>query len=125
MPVPCKFCELGTNGDHDKKEYPVCKRVFLAPEEVADLLDYNEDKSVHTIRAYPNGMLIGIDSPLGDIVELCANGIHIELADPKGHARSMKHGISIAVNRDPQDNLFLGTNEEALQAFEKEYCCGE
>jgi hypothetical protein len=127
MPAKCPFCETGTHGDQDKEKYPECVRVFLTPQEVYKLIQYNkDDDTVHVFIAVPTGIIIGADwgaIEFKNLIEKVA--IMIEVADEKGLARKMKHGIAVSINRDPQDTHFIATNEEALQAFEKEFCNGK
>lgn len=120
MPAKCPFCETNTHSDHDKKEYPVCSRLFLTPEETYKLVQYNkDDDTVHVFIANGMGMIVGADWGCHEFKELIENALMIEIADPKGMARSMKHGISVSINKDAQDNRFIETNEEALKSFEE------
>lgn len=117
MPVECHFCRDGThNGDPEP-----CERLFISPEEALGLLDYSAN-DVHVFIANGMGMIVGCDWSTENIKELLHNSKHhIEIADPDGMARSMKHGISVDINGNAQDNRFLCTDEDKLKEFEKKW----
>jgi len=117
MPVECHFCRDKTHGGEEE----VCQRFFISPEEALGLLDYSAN-DVHVFIANGMGMIVGCDWSTSEIKKLLENPKHhIEIADPAGVARSMKHGISVDINGNPQDNRFLCTDEDKLKEFENSY----
>lgn len=123
MPAKCHWCETNTHSDHDKEDYPVCSRLFLTPEEVYKLVEYNkDDDTVHVFIANGMGIIIGADWGFHEFKNLIEKeAITIEVANREGVARSMKHGIAVTINNNQQDNHFIATNEDALRAFEELY----
>lgn len=109
MPVPCRFCETKT---HDVNDGP-CMRVFISPSEALSLIA----NTYHVFMS--NGlMIVGMDWDKESITELLESH-DIEICDPNGMSRKMKHGIVALDKENEFNNKFIETNEEKLSAFEK------
>lgn len=116
MPAKCRFCENNTHSGDD----PVCERLFLTPPEAYDMLVIDND-NVHVFIATGMGVIVGADWSVDSIKDLLSKSPGIEIADPEGIARAMKHGVCVAINDNAQENHFLQAHEDKLKAFEEVY----
>ncbi len=119
MPAKCYYCETNTHPTDD--EGP-CIRDFVTPKEALAIIEGMKLKKdeYHVYSNPKENMLIGIDFPRNQIVDLLEDSKHIEICDPQGHARKIKHGLCIT--RKSNEKLFIETDEEALKCYEELYC---
>lgn len=120
-PIKCRFCITNAHAPDYK-----CDRVFISPQEAYDLFEYDlSDNTVHVFITDGRGVIIGHDWDFRDIKHfLEQETTQIEIADPEGKARGMRHGICANVCiegyvTNSQDNIFFSTDEAKLKAFEE------
>jgi hypothetical protein len=108
MPVPCPYCETNT---HDGN-VDICDRVFISMEEAKSIIH----KRGHVISQAGN-ILLGANYGWNQVCDVLAAADYIEICDPKGTARKMKHGIAAKRNKEL---LFIETIENKLKKLERE-----
>ncbi len=118
MPAKCPYCETNTHPDNST----TCDRVFLTPDEALNIIQYDKDADgVHVFMNPSASVLVGADWSFESIKELFVSAYWIEICEPTGMARSMKHGIAVADHKKGTQ-WFIATNEDALQAYEQSHC---